>query len=123
MECIQHFMYVVAIKDTKAWVGFSPAQLSMVGVWNLIVVWLKVSIPLPFTFLFIWCPSEVRTRGLTGRRPSVDSVLMTELCVTATLLPTGAIRHSGQLSPLLTLPNLSSTLSFSIHVEYNKFPS
>lgn len=43
MEFILHFMYVVAIKDEHAWSGFSPAQISMIGFWNLIVVWLKVS--------------------------------------------------------------------------------
>lgn len=43
MELILHFMYVVAIKDTKAWVGYTPAQISMVGFWNLIIVWLKVT--------------------------------------------------------------------------------
>ena len=42
LEFILHFMYVVAIKDRKAWVGFSAAELCMVGFWNLIVVWLKV---------------------------------------------------------------------------------
>jgi hypothetical protein len=35
-------MYVVAIKDARAWHGLSPLQLSMVGFWNLIVVWMKV---------------------------------------------------------------------------------
>ena len=43
MEFILHYMYVVAIKDTNAWYGDSVAQLSMVGFWNLIIVWLKVS--------------------------------------------------------------------------------
>lgn len=43
MEFILHFMYVVAIKDRKAWVGASPAQISMIGFWNLMIVWLKVS--------------------------------------------------------------------------------
>lgn len=42
MEFVLHFMYVVAIKDTKAWHGYSAAELSMIGFWNLIVVWLKV---------------------------------------------------------------------------------
>lgn len=42
MELVLHYMYVVAIKDAKAWRGDSPAQLSLVGFWNLIVVWLKV---------------------------------------------------------------------------------
>lgn len=42
MELILHYMYMVAIKDTKAWGGFSAAELSLVGFWNLIIVWLKV---------------------------------------------------------------------------------
>ena len=42
LEFILHFMYVVAIKDRKAWVGLSAAELCMVGFWNLIIVWLKV---------------------------------------------------------------------------------
>ena len=42
MEFILHYMYMVAIKDTKAWDGFSAAELSLVGFWNLIIVWLKV---------------------------------------------------------------------------------
>lgn len=44
MEFILHFMYVVAIKDTKAWYGNTPAQISMIGFWNLMIVWLKVSL-------------------------------------------------------------------------------
>ena len=42
MEFILHSMYVVAIKDAHAWTGDSPFELSMVGFWNLIIVWLKV---------------------------------------------------------------------------------
>lgn len=42
METMLHSMYVVAIKDTAAWDGDSPAELSMIGLWNLVVVWLKV---------------------------------------------------------------------------------
>ncbi|KAF9450468.1 glycerol transporter [Macrolepiota fuliginosa MF-IS2] len=52
MECIQHFMWVVAIKDRKAWVGLTPAQISMVGFWNLIIVWLKLLIP--WRFFRLW---------------------------------------------------------------------
>jgi len=44
MECILHYMYVVAIKDRKAWVGYSAMEIGMVGFWNLIIVWLKVSV-------------------------------------------------------------------------------
>lgn len=42
MEFILHYIYAVAIKDTKAWQGDSPLELSMIGFWNLIIVWLKV---------------------------------------------------------------------------------
>lgn len=52
MESILHYMYVVAIKDTKAWQGYTPLELSMIGFWNLIVVWLKVSF---FWMCFIIC--------------------------------------------------------------------
>lgn len=46
MELVGHTMYVVAIKDSSragAWMGDTPFELSMIGFWNLIVVWLKVS--------------------------------------------------------------------------------
>lgn len=42
LEFILHFMYVIAIKDTKAWAGTTAAELCMIGFWNLIIVWLKV---------------------------------------------------------------------------------
>ena len=42
MEVILHFMYLVAIKATRTWQGASLMELSMVGFWNLIIVWLKV---------------------------------------------------------------------------------
>lgn len=42
MESVLHTMYVVAIKDTGAWQGDSAADLSIIGFWNLVVVWLKV---------------------------------------------------------------------------------
>lgn len=42
MEFILHYMYVIAIKDAKAWYGDTAAELSMIGFWNLIIVWLKV---------------------------------------------------------------------------------
>ena len=45
MESVLHTMYVVAIKDSMAWEGDGPADLSMIGFWNLVVVWLKVSQP------------------------------------------------------------------------------
>jgi D-alanyl-lipoteichoic acid acyltransferase DltB (MBOAT superfamily) len=56
MEFILHFMYVVAIKDRKAWVGAGPAQISMIGFWNLIIVWLKVSLGLVWkVYVYVTC--------------------------------------------------------------------
>lgn len=45
MESIIHTMYVVAMKDARAWEGAGPAALSMIGFWNLVIVWLKLLIP------------------------------------------------------------------------------
>jgi len=52
MELILHYMYVVAIKDTNAWWGGTPAQISLVGFWNLQVVWLKLLVP--WRFFRLW---------------------------------------------------------------------
>ncbi|KAG7091135.1 hypothetical protein E1B28_010189 [Marasmius oreades] len=56
MEFILHYMYVVAIKDKKAWVEFSPVEISMVGFWNLIIVWLKLLIP--WRFFRLWALAD-----------------------------------------------------------------
>lgn len=47
MEIMLHWIYVVALKDAKAWRGLGPGELAVVGFWNLIVVWLKVSADFP----------------------------------------------------------------------------
>jgi len=52
MECILHYMYVVAIKNSSAWQGDSPMELCMIGFWNLIIVWLKLL--LPWRFFRLW---------------------------------------------------------------------
>ena len=44
MEVMMHFSYVVAIKDTKAWKGFSPMEIFLVGFFNLKMIWLKLMI-------------------------------------------------------------------------------
>lgn len=56
MEFILHFMYVNAIKDAHAWKGQTPLQLSMVGFWNLIIVWLKLL--LPWRFFRLWALAD-----------------------------------------------------------------
>lgn len=45
MEFLLHFMYVVAVSKTKAWEGDTPFQLSMLGLFNLNIIWLKLLIP------------------------------------------------------------------------------
>ncbi|ESK97357.1 glycerol transporter [Moniliophthora roreri MCA 2997] len=56
MEFILHFMYVVAIKDRKAWMGDTPTEISMIGFWNLVIVWLKLLIP--WRFFRLWALAD-----------------------------------------------------------------
>ncbi|SPO36217.1 probable GUP1 - Multimembrane-spanning protein essential for proton symport of glycerol [Pseudozyma flocculosa] len=55
MELILHYIYVNAIKDSKAWDGATPLELSMIGFWNLIIVWLKLLVPWRFFRLWAMC--------------------------------------------------------------------
>lgn len=46
MELIQHFLYAVAIiKSSPEWSNYTPFQLSMLGYFNLHIVWLKLLLP------------------------------------------------------------------------------
>lgn len=45
MELLLHFTYVVAVSKTKAWEGDSPLQISMIGLFNLNIIYLKLLIP------------------------------------------------------------------------------
>lgn len=45
MEFILHFAYVVAVSKTKAWEGDTPFQISMIGLFNLNIIYLKLLIP------------------------------------------------------------------------------
>lgn len=45
MEFLLHFMYVVAVSKTKAWDGDSVFEISMIGFFNLNIIWLKLLIP------------------------------------------------------------------------------
>ena len=69
MEGILHFMYVVAIKDSKAWDGDSPAEISMIAFWNLIIMWLKVRL------LSVQFPSQQRLKYSTSAAPYTMAVL------------------------------------------------
>ena len=53
MEVILHFIYAVAIsKSNPDWDVYSPFQLSMLGYFNLHIIWLKLL--LPWRFFRLW---------------------------------------------------------------------
>ncbi|KAI7865139.1 MBOAT, membrane-bound O-acyltransferase family-domain-containing protein [Spinellus fusiger] len=52
MEITLHFIYVVAISKAKAWDGDSAFQLSMIGYFNLLIIWMKLLIP--WRFFRLW---------------------------------------------------------------------
>ncbi|SCU93296.1 LADA_0G02322g1_1 [Lachancea dasiensis] len=45
MEAVLHYIYAVAVSKAKAWDGDTPFQISMIGLFNLNIVWLKLLIP------------------------------------------------------------------------------
>lgn len=45
LEFMLHYMYVNAIKSARAWDGFTPMQLALLGFWSLEFVWLKLVVP------------------------------------------------------------------------------
>lgn len=53
MELVLHYIYVVAIsKATTDWSLYTPGQLSMLGYFNLHIIWLKLLIP--WRFFRLW---------------------------------------------------------------------
>lgn len=55
MELILHYTYVVAISKTASsgsWLHDTPGQLSMIGYFNLHIIWLKLLIP--WRFFRLW---------------------------------------------------------------------
>lgn len=56
MELVLHFFYVVAISKTghayDSWSSDTPFQLSMIGYFNLHIIWLKLLIP--WRFFRLW---------------------------------------------------------------------
>ncbi|KAJ4405129.1 glycerol transporter [Didymella pomorum] len=53
MEIMIHYMYMVAIFHAKpSWAAYTPAQLSMLGFFNLKHIWLKLLIP--WRFFRLW---------------------------------------------------------------------
>lgn len=56
MEIMLHLFYVVAIKDTKAYVGFSSLQIFTLGYFNLNLIWLKLMII--WRFFRLWALTD-----------------------------------------------------------------
>ncbi|SGZ40141.1 related to Glycerol uptake protein 1 [Hanseniaspora guilliermondii] len=52
MEVLLHYTYVVALSKFKAWERLSSYQISMIGLFNLNLVWLKLLIP--WRFFRLW---------------------------------------------------------------------
>ncbi|KAG2220029.1 hypothetical protein INT45_012205 [Circinella minor] len=52
MELTLHYLYVVAISKKKAWDGDTPLELSMIGYFNLVIIWMKLLIP--WRFFRLW---------------------------------------------------------------------
>ncbi|KAL1928870.1 hypothetical protein VTP01DRAFT_2656 [Rhizomucor pusillus] len=56
MELTLHYLYVVAISKAKAWEGDTPLQLSMIGYFNLVIIWMKLLIP--WRFFRLWALAD-----------------------------------------------------------------
>ncbi|KAI8351231.1 MBOAT, membrane-bound O-acyltransferase family-domain-containing protein [Choanephora cucurbitarum] len=52
MEIVLHSLYVVAISKAQAWHQDSPFELSMIGYFNLLIIWMKLLIP--WRFFRLW---------------------------------------------------------------------
>ncbi|GMM42643.1 hypothetical protein FOG50_03656 [Hanseniaspora uvarum] len=52
MEVLLHYTYVVALSKFKAWENLSSYQISMIGLFNLNLIWLKLLIP--WRFFRLW---------------------------------------------------------------------
>lgn len=70
MELVLHFIYAVAIsKSNPSWSTYTPFQLSMLGYFNLHIIWLKLLIP--WRFFRLWAlidgidPPENMTRCMS----------------------------------------------------------
>ncbi|GAA5797045.1 hypothetical protein HPULCUR_002423 [Helicostylum pulchrum] len=56
MEFTLHYLYVVAISKAQAWNKDTPLQISMVGYFNLVIIWMKLLIP--WRFFRLWALAD-----------------------------------------------------------------
>lgn len=52
MEFVLHYTHVVAMQQTRAWEGQTSAEITMIGFFSLVVIWLKLMIP--WRFFRLW---------------------------------------------------------------------
>ncbi|KAJ3364897.1 glycerol transporter [Kappamyces sp. JEL0680] len=64
MEVMMHYFSFVAIKDTKAWKGFSPFEIFLVGFFNLKMIWLKLLIIWRFFRMWAMCDGVETTENM-----------------------------------------------------------
>jgi D-alanyl-lipoteichoic acid acyltransferase DltB (MBOAT superfamily) len=53
MEIMIHAFHVIAISKARAWDGFTPFQITMVGFWSLKHIWLKLTVIWKFFRLWV----------------------------------------------------------------------
>jgi D-alanyl-lipoteichoic acid acyltransferase DltB (MBOAT superfamily) len=53
MEIMIHAFHVIAISKARAWNGFTPFQITMVGFWSLKHIWLKLTVIWKFFRLWV----------------------------------------------------------------------
>ena len=53
MEIMMHAFHVIAISNDRAWVGFTPFRMMMVGFFTLFHIWLKLTIIWRFFRLWV----------------------------------------------------------------------
>lgn len=53
MEVMIHAFHVIAISKARAWDGFTPFQITMVGFWSLKHIWLKLTVIWKFFRLWV----------------------------------------------------------------------
>ena len=56
MEFTLHYLYVVAISKAHAWTNDTPLELSMIGYFNLVIIWMKLLIP--WRFFRLWALAD-----------------------------------------------------------------
>jgi D-alanyl-lipoteichoic acid acyltransferase DltB (MBOAT superfamily) len=109
MEFFMHTLYVVAIKDTGTWTGFTPFQIAMIGFFNLKYIWLKL--------LIIW-----RFFRLWAMLDGVECVENMTRCMTTHFSAMGFWKHWHRSYNRWLIRYLYIPLGGSARYAYNIWP-